>query len=263
MTVWRHVSECDAPPPYVPPVDACVLLTTDGKGNVRPVERLKTPVDENGIPNPYETLRLLASTLDANYALPHPTNVHHQVHFRSEYQEPIEKTYRESPSLMMNMSVQMHNLNHLLLERAPKPSVATMEQYNREQRLISLLFKTGWAAVNSERAAHNLTEHLERHKAVDRVTTLESIANMSRRSRTKRKLFEKTLARQAASSIGLMPDADMLGEMGVAEATTYLGKIGGNQFLDFRRASQDFIIRYGIRTEQPAAELTGEYTEAA
>lgn len=74
------------------------------------------------------------------------------------------------------------------------------------------------------------------------------ITSATRRARMKRNLYEKTLHRQKSPGpLGLLPDPEHLDFIGLAAAATYLGKIGGNEFLDFRRASQDFIVRYGIR----------------
>jgi hypothetical protein len=256
MDRWRYVSECDTRPPHLPPVDACALLTQDSRGIVRPIERFETPVDDNGIPNPYETLRLLASTLDSGYILPMQTNVHHQVHYRSEYQETTEKAYRDSPSLMMNMSVQMHNLNHELLLRAPKPPHRTMEQYNIEQQAISTLFKFGSAALHAERQADNLSDRLGGLAFTDLAIATDGIAQLRRKARTKRKLYEKVLQKLDAGPLDLLPDPAMLSDMGLSDATTYLGKIGGNGFLDFRRASQEFIKSYGIEQSSSIAETT-------
>lgn len=248
MATWRHVAECDMPPSHYPPVESCVLLGRTARGAVRVLERLPTPVDSNGIPDPYETLRLLASTLDANYQLPFQTNVHHQVHYKREYQEPTEKAYRESPSLMMNMPVQLHNLDHKLLIRAPKPPERVMEEYVGEQRAVSLLFKLGSATLRNERLARKIKMSLPQLRPTDRSVALEQLSEAERRANRKRKLYEKTLTRQTLGSMGLLPDAAILDAMGIQSATTYLGKIGGNRFLDFRRASQDFIGRYGIET---------------
>jgi hypothetical protein len=257
MNRWRHVSECTASP-HLPPAETCVLLEQDKRGNTRAIEQWETPVDDNGIPNPYETLRLLASTLDASYMLPIQTNVHHQVHYRSEYSSLIEKEYRESPSLMMNMSVQMHNLNHKLLLRAPKPPVNVMEQYNAEQRALSLLFRLGSASLASDRAATNSIETLGSLSRTELRVATDAIADYRRRARMKRRLYEKHLGRATIGRLGLLPEVDDLRDMGMSDATAYLGKIGGNQFLDFRRASQEFIARYGVKTTVIAAR-EGEF----
>lgn len=255
MAKWEHIS-VSVPPPHLPPVEACVILTQDAKGVVRPVEKFPTPVDDNGIPNPYESLRLLASLIDSSYELPNSTNVHHQVHYRSEYQEKDERTYRESPSLMMNMPVQLHNLDHAVLLRAPKPSARVMEQYNREQRAISILFKLGSASLRNTRLADTLRKEEPVLGWSGRQDLHELLANAIRRERTKRQLYEKMLSRTEVGHLGLMPDPDALGDMGMREATTHLGKIGGNEFLDFRRASQDFIRKYGIQQGGGSAHIS-------
>jgi hypothetical protein len=218
---------------------------------VRPIEKFPTPVDDNGIPNPHESLRLLASLIDSTYQLPGATNVHHQVHYRAEYREPIERSYRESPSLMMNMPVQLHNLDHAILLRAPKPPERVMEQYVREQRTISTLFQLGSASLRSTRLVETLRKNEPIVGVADRRELLDLLASAARRARTKRKLYEKTLTRSMLSPLGLMPDPEILDAMGMADATTYLGKIGGNEFLDFRRASQVFIQKYGIQQSPP------------
>lgn len=163
MPKWQYVADLPVAPPHFPPPETCIALRADAatKSGARVIERFETPTDEFGIPNPYETLRLLASTLDASYQLPSATNVHHQVHYRREYAETIEREFRESPSLMMNISVQMHNLDHALLNRAPKPALRVMEQYVLEQRSVSALFRLGSAAIRNQRIADTLSGRLE------------------------------------------------------------------------------------------------------
>lgn len=255
MAKWEHVSQC-ATPPHLPPVEVCVALVEDSRGTVRPIEKFATPIDHNGIPNPHESLRLLASLIDSTYQLPGATNVHHQVHYRTEYSDPIERSYRESPSLMMNMPVQLHNLDHAILLRAPKPPERVMEQYVHEQKTISTLFRLGSAALRNARLAETLRKTESVVGVSDRRELLDLLASATRRARSKRKLYEKTLTRSMPGSLGLMPDPDVLDAMGMADATTYLGKIGGNEFLDFRRASQVFIQKYGIQQSQAIDKAT-------
>lgn len=253
MAKWEHVTKCQAPPHYPPP-EVCEITKRTLNRRVRITEQVETPLDEFGRPDIVEMLRIVASSLDFEYEWPHATNVHHLAHTRRSYEEAgdIPLAYRRSPSLMVNLPVQTHNMIHGLFEIPPMPSLDVMREHVIEQKRISTLFTLGRDAVKFTRWSQEIADGLQEGR-YDNMRRMGEVAYYYANVATFREMqFYDRLDSYDKGELGLMPEPTSLAELPLAEATNQLAKLGAVRFRDMRHTSQEFVHGYG-RSEEKVA----------
>ncbi|MBQ68817.1 hypothetical protein CL689_02025 [Candidatus Saccharibacteria bacterium] len=227
---------------HLPPVEQSLLLTVANNGRVKAIEKLDTPVDEYGVPDPYEYLGRLAVTLDDTYEPPKPTNVHHLIHPRADYarhgRDSVQYRYRESPSLMLEIPIQIHNYGHWVMLPPKMPPFEVMEQRVKEQEQVDRLFRIGRAVIAAPRWLDEM-----HGRGAQLYRTAETY--VSRHEPTEAQFFDE-LDKMDDGVLGLMPNRQDLADMGLPAATRYLGVLAGANSLTLRREARASIRRYGL-----------------
>lgn len=224
---------------HLPPVEQSLLLRVGNKGKVIATDRLDTPTDAFGIPDPLRYIEELAATLDPEYSPPGERNVHHLIHPRSAYHRygrgSVPYKYRESPSLMVEIPVQLHNYGHWVMSPPPMPTQEVMRQRVEEQEQINRLFAIGRAVIAAPRWLADMHGNgAQRYRAaVEYVADREPTAAM----------FFDELDRCQDGFLGVMPDRQDLADMGLPAATRYLGVLAGARSLVLDREARESIKR--------------------
>lgn len=245
MAKWEHVTKCQAPPHYPPP-EVCNITKRALNHRVCITERIETPLDEFGRPDILEMLRIIASNIDSEYEWPHATNVHHLAHTRRSYENAGETplAYRRSPSLMVDIPVQTHNVIHGLFEIPPMPSMDVMREHVIEQKRIGTLFTLGRDAVKFTRWSMEIEDGLQQGRydvtrGVGKVASYYAHMGMFRGMQ-----FYDRLDTYDKGQLGLMPDPTLLAELPLSEATNQLAKLGAVKFRDLRHTAQELVRGY-------------------
>lgn len=223
---------------HLPPVDVSLLLKLDCKNKVRAIDKIDVPLDRFGVPQPHEYLNVLTETLDPNYVLPPKRNVHHLACPRSLYivhgSRSIQYQYRETPAVMVDIPIQLHNYGHWVTNDPPMPSYEVMYLRAKEQRQIDQLFKIGKAIVSAPRWLDQMMGDgaQQYHTARSYVDTHMTEAR-----------FYDYLDSCDDPVVDLMPNKEELARLGIQEATRRLGVLSAARALCLNRESQELLRR--------------------
>lgn len=224
---------------HLPPVEQSSLLEITKDRRVRALDKIDTPVDEYGVPEPHRYLESLAETLDPDYLPPNTTNIHHLVHPRQRYhasgRDSVQYKYRESPTVMLEMAQQLHNYGHWVMLPPEMPAYEVMEQRVKEQNQINTLFKLGRAVIAAPRWLDDMFGN-----GAQSYQVAEAYVETHEPSEA---IFYDYLDSCQDGQLGLMPDKQGLADMGIPAATRYLGVLAGARALSFKRESRDIMQR--------------------
>jgi len=224
---------------HLPPVDASLLLEVGANRRVRAIEKIETPIDAFGVPSAFLYLAALAETLHPEYTPPKAANVHHLVNPKRSYTQggknSIKYKYRESPSLMLEIPVQIHNYGHWIMQPPAMPHMDVMTQRVKEQDQINKLFKIGRSVIAAPRWLDEMYgEGMQTYRAAeDYINKYEPTEAM----------FYDTLDACEDGIMGLMPDRQELADIGLRTATAKLGVLAGARALTLQRESVDIVRR--------------------
>lgn len=227
--------------PHLPPVESSLLLARDSSGKIRATDKLRVPLDDYGVPDPEAYLKLLLSTVDHSYVWPDRNNVHHLAYPRRKYheggRESIAYRYRETASIMMSMTTQLHNYGHEVGLPPRPPSEEVMAARVKEQDQINRLFKLGRGAISSDRWKQEMIQN---------GTYAHRLASdyVDRYAPTPQDFYDY-LEQCDDGAVGLMPDRQELYAMDIRDATRHLGVLAAARSLDYRRNSRSPSLMFG------------------
>lgn len=228
---------------HLPPPEQSLLLKRDRKGSVRVIEKIPTPVDEFGIPDSDEILRIAMSTLSSDYVPPGVSNIHHRIYPRDRYHNHpsgsvAPKLYRESAFNMVRYQQQLHNYLHAIFKDPDEADMSVMFQCAREQAQTDELYFIGQTAIQLSR---------DRYQDVtDDVARTHLRFNALQDSRRFEGLFYDFLEAYPDGQIGLFPDKEWLASQSLRNATRALGVLAGARSLDARRDASILVKKIGI-----------------
>lgn len=202
-----------APGNHLPPPEVTNILKRDPVGRVRVKHQVPTPEDEFGIPDTRGIAVALANMFSQPYHVPRLTNVHHAAWPRRKYEDtPLGFAYRNDPSLLMNMSIQIHNLLHVTMLPPSIPSVDVMHNRVAERNYLNTMYKCGRRAVVYARWSRTI-EELANEQA-DEAWIENTRGFYGKRARREADNFDRLRDRMPAPQVGLLPDAEMLSSLG-------------------------------------------------
>lgn len=227
---------------HLPPLDASALLRVDASGRVRATELLDMPLTEHGIPDPAGYLELLSGTLSAEYEPPATTNVHHLAYpkadYRQEGRDGVPGLFRDSPSLMVSIPVQLHTYGHWIMRHPPQPSRAVMEQWVREQQQVDQLYSLGQAAISATRWLDSLRGEGAMHRRTAERYLAERAVSQG--------MFLDYLDKCQDAQVGLMPSREGLAAKSLRGATRELGKLSTGRVQVLHRQARTTIRTSGL-----------------
>ncbi len=229
---------------HLPPPEQSLLLKRDRKGTIKTVEKIPTPLDEYGIPDANEMLRIAMSTLSADYTPPGISNVHHLVYPRSQYHHhpsgsPIPRLYRESARNMVRYQQQLHNYFHEIFADPLEASMDVMYLCAKEQSEVDMSFFVGQTAIQLSR--NKYSEIVD-----DDILRTHLRFNALRDSRQLKAIFYDLIGSYPDSEVGILPDRQWLVDQPFEKAVKALGTLAGAQSLDARRDAATLVKKIGI-----------------
>lgn len=245
MNEQRDVHRCmPAGWTHLPPPEQSLLLRRDRKGVIKTVEKIPTPLDEYGIPDASEMLRIAMGTLSADYMPPGVSNVHHLVYPRHRYHHhpsgsPIPRLYRESAHNMVRYQQQLHNYFHEIFEDPIEASMDVMYTCAKEQSEVDTLFFVGQASIQLSRDKYT-------EIADDEILRSHLRFNALRDSRQLKGIFYDLIESYPDSQIGILPDKQWLVDQPFEKAIKALGSLAGAQSLDARRDAATLVRKIGV-----------------
>lgn len=249
MAKWERLARKTKAPSHLPPPEVCTIVkykSSDSKKLVLKPGRhfLDMPLDEYGRPDIATAVTTVASTIDNTYQWPAPTNIHHLAYDRADYYNAGDLAigYRESSSLMVAVSAQLHSLLHEVYKNPPMPPEEVMRQHVDEQRRVTTLFTIGQRAVRFNKWSR-IAERPSSRLLYQRMG--ETATFYRRLSEIESDAFYRYLDTCDDGVLGVMPDTELLATMPLREAVTMLGEVGGARFLDRRRMVQNAVQEYG------------------
>lgn len=235
MAEWLRARSCP-PDNHLPPADASPFLTVNSKGKTVPTEQFTIDLDEFGVPIPKKVVELVSTSVNPNYEWPRYTNVHHTAWPRRHYDTKIERAYRGSPTLMVHMPVQAHNLLHALTVPSPKPDLEVMHGRVQEERRVQNLFEIGRRAVRFMRLGDTLP--FVANSIADDAWLLRTMEYYDRRGCIDEAAFFRYLERVPEGEFGILPTKELLVSQSLEKSVKTLGKIAAAEAIDLRRATQ-------------------------
>lgn len=235
MGKWLRARSCP-PHNHLPPAELSPYLRTMSDGKVKAIEKIELELDDFGVPIPAKAIELVGGAVAENYIWPQYTNVHHLAWPRRSYESSIERAYRASPTLMIHMPVQPHNLLHEITLPPSMPTIDVMRGRVEEERRARNLFEIGRHAIRFYRWSENLP-----------LMTNESaeyrwLANTERYYETRAQIAERRfydyLDQVADGIFGILPERDLLKTASLEQAVHHLGKRVAAEAVDFRRTTQ-------------------------
>lgn len=229
---------------HLPPPDQSLLLRHDRKGVVKAVEKLPTPLDEFGMPDPDVMLEIALSTLASDYEPPAISNVHHLIYPRERYHNhqsgsQIPRLYRESARNMVRYQQQLHNYFHEIFLDPVEASMDVMYQCAQEQSRVDMAFYVGQASIQLSRDKYHEIKDDDILKSHLRFNALKD-------SRQMKGIFYDLLESYPVSQIGLFPDKDWLLDQPFQKAVKFLGTLAGAKSLDARRNATTLVKKIGV-----------------
>lgn len=247
MAKWRYVAECESAPRHFPPPEVCAYLDYGKNGRVIVTDRLKTPLDDRGVPDIKAMIYGIADSIANTYELPIQTNVHHLIYSRVKCEEdPILKSFRDAPVNQVNFQVQMHNLLHALYEEVDFQPNANIVQFNAEQAAMSEIYKVGRKAVRYSRYSTDILELSRELSGVQRINERDRSLRIGRLATANEHKFRQLIEDAPQMHMGIMPDKEALLSADVSSAVALLGRSGADTFLDLRRFTQEAIYERGV-----------------
>lgn len=236
MGKWLRARSCP-PHNHLPPAELSPYLTTTPTGKIKAIEKIELELDEFGVPIPEKAVELVGGAVAENYVWPEYTNVHHLAWPRRSYAAPIERAYRGSPTLMIHMPVQPHNLLHEITLPPPMPSLEVMRGRVDEERQARNLFAIGRRAVRFYRWSEHLPD-LTNKSADDR--WLDKTARYYKiRGQIAEAGFYEYLEQTNDGTFGILPERSLLETVPLEQAIRHLGKRVAAEAVDFRRTTQE------------------------
>lgn len=230
---------------HLPPVDQSLLLKIASNGRVKAIEKINTPLNEHSIPDPIKYLDHLSMTLDSSYVPPKAKNVHHLVYPRQSYAsygpDSIQSRYRETPSLMIDFQVQLHNYGHWVMNPPKMPSLEVMKQVVDEQDQVNRLFKIVRSIITAQRWLGSMgNEGTQMYRTAEQYVAIHEPTEA---------MFYDALDEAEDGVFGIMPDREKLSNMGLVSAARQLGMRAAARSLSLHREAQTKVRTIDIDDE--------------
>ncbi len=209
----------------MPLVEKTDLLHIGPTGKIQMTDLLETPLDEYGIPNRVELLRMVLGTLSVSHIWAGEYDLHHAAWPGEQYRRledgnyGVGARYRGSGSLKVRLPRQLHNYVHKITAEPPMPPLEIMRQYALEHGQVNRLYDTV-----------KLTSYVEYPK-------LDSLPHEDKEALRQKTLHRKLKVMQEGQ-LGIMPQREQLLSMELNEARGVLRGIARAKGISNSRRSQ-------------------------
>ncbi|MGK2896166.1 MAG: hypothetical protein ACSLEY_00990 [Candidatus Saccharimonadales bacterium] len=196
-------------------------------GQLIVLDKLETPVDEYGIPQPHLLIKDVLGSVAISRVWTGGYDVHHVAWPEAAYHRYNDETesltgsyFRGAAALKVRLPRQLHNYIHAVTEPSPMPSEDVMQQWIKEQRQVSRLYDT-----------------------VSR-KNLSDATDLSEEQREKYRFnnYRQKLDTMEDGELGLMPNREQLASIDIDQARRILraiAKVRG--FSNSRRQQRVFL----------------------
>lgn len=246
-------------PQHLPPLELLKFVDRR-RGSYVALEKVETVFLNDDIdlriPDPRRTMARLGATIvyDPEYHQSRDLairNRHHFAHDKRNYEkqskdkDDFRLDYREAPTLVAEMFIEDHNLEHIIGAEFASPPASVMRERRNEENFTRHLYRLGETAIWLEdmvlegmQAYRQTEDFIKRHGYKTGESYFESESFLKSIGKSKQiiaksqkpvvlpsyETFISTLDRYKSHSMGILPSAEVLKSMDFREAVQLLGK---------------------------------------